>query len=261
MEITYISNEGFMLKTESIGVLIDSLHRGEYPPYDLIQPDVLEQMQKAVEPFDKIDLVLFTHHHYDHFDPYSTILHLSNNSKAKLVAPPQVQNILNEHFSEIYELVEGQINSCLPKLYTSETMNFEGIELEIYHVPHGEYLVMDEITGDKVNKHATVKHLMFLISIDGKKILHVGDTVPNDDKQSLQPYKEMIDIQIDLAFLSKWFIENPQGQEIVEKYIKPKKIIIMHLESEEKNQISKDFPKIFQSKLIIFEKSMDSITI
>ena len=48
MEITYISNEGFMIKTDNKGVLIDSLHRGEYPPYDLIQPNVLEQMQKAV---------------------------------------------------------------------------------------------------------------------------------------------------------------------------------------------------------------------
>lgn len=261
MEITYISNEGFMLKTENNGVLIDSLHRGEYPPYDLIQPHVLEQMQKAVEPFDKINLVLFTHHHYDHFDPYTTILHLSNNSKAKLVAPPQIQNILQEHFSEIYDLVEGQIYSCLPKLYNSKTMNFDEIELKIYHVPHGEYLVMDEITGDKVNKHATVKHLMFLISIDGKKILHVGDTVPNEDKQSIEPYKEMIDTKIDLAFLSNWFIENPKGQEIIEKYIKPEQIILMHLESEEKNQISKDIPKSFQTKLTIFNNSMESITI
>ncbi len=261
MEITYISNEGFMFKTENKTVLIDSLHRGEYPPYDLIKPHVLEQMQKAVAPFDKIDLILFTHHHYDHFDPYTTILHLSNNSKTKLVAPPQIQNILQEHFSEIYDLVEGQINSCLPKLYTCETMNIDGIELKIYQVPHSEYLEMNEITGDKVNKHATVKHLMFLLEIDEKKILHVGDSIPNDDKKSIEPYKEMIDDQIDVAFLSNWFILNPKGQEIIEKYIKPEQIVLMHLESEEKTKISKDIPKNIQSKLTIFDNSMESITI
>ncbi len=261
MEITYISNEGFMLKTENKSVLIDSLHRGEYPPYDLIQPHVLEQMQKAVEPFDKIDLVLFTHHHYDHFDPYTTILHLSNNSKVKLVAPPQIQEILKQHFSEIYDLVEGQIHTSLPKLYAYESMSFGGIELKAYHVPHGEYLVMDEITGDKANKHATVKHLMFLLNLDGKKILHVGDSIPNEDKKSIEPYKEMIDEQIDVAFLSNWFILNPKGKEIIEKYIKPEHIVIMHLESEDKNQISKEVYKKFSSKLTIFEKSMDSIRI
>ena len=261
MEITYISNEGFMLKTENKGVLIDSLHRGEYPPYDLIKPHVLEQMQKAGEPFDNIDLILFTHHHYDHFDPYSTILHLSNNSKVKLVAPPQIQNILQEHFSEIYDLVEGQINSCLPKLYTSESMNFDGINLKIYHVPHGEYLVMDEITGERVNKHATVQHLMFIISIGGKKILHIGDTVPNEDKRSIEPYKEMIEEQIDLAFLSSWFVIDSKGIEIIKKYIKPEHIVVMHLESEEKNQISRDVSKSIQSKITIFDNSMDSIII
>jgi len=261
MELTYISNEGFMIKTENKCVLIDSLHRGEYPPYDLIPPTVLEKMQSAKEPFDNVNLILFTHHHYDHFDPYTTILHLSNNPKAQLIAPPQIQNILKEHFNEIYELIEGQIHSILPKLYAHESLNFDGIELKIYHVPHGEYLVRDELTGDMVNKHATIQHLMFLIYIDGKNILHVGDTAPNEDKQSLEPYKEMIDTEIDLAFLSKWFLQNSKGQEIIEKYIKPKKIILMHLESEEKNLISKDISKNYQSILTIFDNSMDRITI
>ena len=120
---------------------------------------------------------------------------------------------------------------------------------------------MDEITGDKVNKHATVKHLMFLITIDGKKILHVGYTIPDEDKQSMQPYKEMSEEQIDVAFLSSWFVIDPKGIEIIEKYIKPKYIVVMHLESEEKNQISKNVSKSIQSKLTIFDNSMDSITI
>jgi L-ascorbate metabolism protein UlaG (beta-lactamase superfamily) len=83
VEIMYVANEGVLLSTGGKRVLIDGLHR-EYKTYPTLPEPYLGQIEKAQAPFDKIDLILVSHAHRDHFDPESVGVHLKNNPNARL---------------------------------------------------------------------------------------------------------------------------------------------------------------------------------
>jgi len=191
VKITYISNEGFMIEYNNKCILVDAIHRGEYPPYDLISAEILKKMQNASPPFDKVDLILVTHHHYDHYDPYSTILHLKNNPKAILISTDYVISSLEEHFQEVYLDIEDQIRSYSIEPDSKISLEFNGIKLRILGLPHAEYLVKNEETGKYYNIHETVQHLAFLVEIAEKKILHIGDAVPKTGRRYSQLYDEI----------------------------------------------------------------------
>src|SRR5215207_7881776 len=86
VEITYIANEGVLIRSGDKQVLIDGLHR-EYGPEYAFLPDAQRvQIETAKAPFNEIDLILVSHRHLDHFHPESVGLHLQHNPKGFLVS-------------------------------------------------------------------------------------------------------------------------------------------------------------------------------
>src|SRR5687768_13022928 len=90
LEVQYIANEGLLISSRDKRVLIDGLHRLYKPDYAYL-PDVeREKIEAAQAPFDKIDLVLVSHLHGDHFHPESVGLYLKHNTKAVFASSQQV---------------------------------------------------------------------------------------------------------------------------------------------------------------------------
>ena len=76
--VTYIANEGVLISAGDKQVLIDGLHR-EYKPAYLFPPaELLSALEQARAPYNKINVVLVSHLHLDHFHPESVGLHLKN---------------------------------------------------------------------------------------------------------------------------------------------------------------------------------------
>src|SRR5215216_4933342 len=67
LEITYIANEGVLISSGDKQVLIDGLHREYQRDYAFLPAAQREKIENAKAPFDKIDLILVSHTHLDHF--------------------------------------------------------------------------------------------------------------------------------------------------------------------------------------------------
>jgi glyoxylase-like metal-dependent hydrolase (beta-lactamase superfamily II) len=92
VEITYIANEGVLLASGDKQVLIDGLHRNDrtFSHYAFLPTAERKRIETAKAPFDKIDLLLFSHRHYDHFHAEAAGLHLQHNPNTLLVSSQQV---------------------------------------------------------------------------------------------------------------------------------------------------------------------------
>ena len=67
-EVTYIANEGFLIKSGDKTILIDAIFGDqEYGFCDIPDEVQIEAMCKAKYEYSNIDLIAATHSHIDHF--------------------------------------------------------------------------------------------------------------------------------------------------------------------------------------------------
>lgn len=230
LEITYIANEGVLISSGDKQVLIDGLHREYQPAYAFLPPAQRDKIENAHTPFDKIDLVLVSHRHLDHFHPESVGLHLQHNRNALLVSSQQVVDEIEKNFKD-FQAIKPRVTVATPAWKERRAKKVADVELEILGLRHG--------TG----RHASIQNLGHLIKLGGKKLLHVGDAdTAIENFQDLNLDEEGIDI----AFIPVWFLLYDEGRTIVREHIKPKQIIAVHISPSEADQaseqIKKDFP-------------------
>lgn len=243
VEITYIANEGVLISADGKQVLIDGLHREYQPAYAFLPPAEREKIETAKPPFDKIDLILVSHMHLDHFHPESVGRHLQHNPKALLVSSQQVVDEIEKNFKD-YSSIKSRVTGVTPQWKEKVALKVAGIEFEILRLRHG--------TG----RHATIQNLGHVIKLGGKKLLHIGDAdtaVENFEKFNLD------EEGIDIAFLPFWFLLGAEEQALVRDHIKPKQILAVHIspgESEKTTaQIKQAFPNAVAFTTMLDKKS------
>lgn len=228
LEITYIANEGVLIASNDKQVLIDGLHREYQPEYAFLPAPEREKIETAKAPFDKIDLILVSHMHLDHFHPESVGLHLKHNPKAMLVSSAQVVEEI-EKKSKDYEAIKARVAGATPPWKEKVAMKVAGIDFEILRLRHG--------TGRWRELH----NLGHIIKLGGKKLLHVGDAdteVENFEKFNLD------EEGIDIAILPSWFLFG-SGVTIVREHIKPKQIIAVHISPSEAERAAREIKQGF----------------
>jgi L-ascorbate metabolism protein UlaG (beta-lactamase superfamily) len=223
LEITYIANEGVLIAASGKRVLIDGLHREYKPDYAFLPPDERKKIEGAEAPFDKIDLILVSHLHLDHFHPEAIGLHLKNNPRAMLVSSDQIVDSLSKDF-KAFEDVKGRVERITPKWKEKVKVKVAGVELVVLGLRHGN------------KQHHWIQNLGHIVKIGDKKLLHLGDAETSvENFQSFALERE----QIDVAFIPYWFLLYSDGQKIVRDYIKPKHIIAVHISPAEADEAAK----------------------
>lgn len=242
IEITYIANEGVLISAGDKQVLIDGLHREYQPAYAFLPPVEREKIETAKPPFDKIDLILVSHMHLDHFHPESIGRHLHHNPKATLVSSQQVVDEIEKNFKD-YQSIKARVIGATPPWKERVAMKVAGIEFEILRLRHG--------TG----RHATIQNLGHVIKLGGKKLLHIGDadtSVENFEKYNLD------EEGIDIAILPFWFLLGAEEQALVREHIKPKEIIAVHISPDQSDkttaQIQQAFPNAIAFTTLLEKK-------
>lgn len=228
LEITYVANEGVLISSGGKQVLIDGLHR-EYETYAVLPAAERERIEAAKAPFDKIDLILVSHRHLDHFHPESVGLHLKHNPKTMLVSSQQVVGEVEKHFKD-YEAVKARVTGATPPLKEKVAMKVAGVDFEILGLGHGS------------GRHGSIQNLGHVIKLGGRKLLHVGDA---DTAAEIFEKFNLDEEGIDIAFLPYWFLLGDAGQAVVREHIKPKHIIAVHLPPDAEKvarQIRQVFP-------------------
>lgn len=257
LRITYIANEGFLFESEDKKVLIDALFgTKDLSFWDVPTTDVLSRLSAAKPPFDDVDLIFISHRHIDHFDAVTVMDHLEINKKCHVIGTQQVVESLEEFKS--FETIKNRIHDITPSFGQSEIANLNDIEITVLRLKHCTYFVAD-INGNQVDRHKDMQNLGFIIKLGSHTLLHIGDSGMENENEFEQfnfP-KENIDI----AFLGSLFWPPYESRiEIVNNYIKPKQIILMHLEKNDKEKYVK-LKEIYQEQLApitIFKNQMES---
>jgi L-ascorbate metabolism protein UlaG (beta-lactamase superfamily) len=214
-KLTYISNAGVMLEVNKKKILIDSFCNPRTPIYKRITDEVKEHIILGVPPFNDIDLLLFTHHHTHHFDAESVDSFMERNEKAFVLATPQSMMMLNSVF---FDSKESRFIKVEPEKYQTEDIHLNGIDIQAISMLH------------MGKEYEEVENFAYLINVGGKKILHVGDAKPaQENYMDLNLIRE----DIDLLIAPFPYISIGAGRQMIEKYIRPKNIVAMHLPYKE----------------------------
>jgi L-ascorbate metabolism protein UlaG (beta-lactamase superfamily) len=242
LEITYIANEGFMISNGKKKVLIDALQRNPWDYVSTPEP-VLAKMIHLEPPFKKLDLVIVSHAHRDHFEPGMVSRVLSHHPEAVFVSSQDAIDELKKVTGEDYSKISSQVRNVNPPWKSMVKLTVNGIEIKMAPVNHGESQQSPYLT------------LASLINLDGIKLFHLADLTPSANLENLKAL-QLQNEGIDIAFIDPFFLEDPNGKMILENHIKPGLIILMHLRTGEIEKYEKKLMGIFPN-LIIFKEPME----
>lgn len=244
LKIRYIANMGVFLHStnaqgQSQKVLIDALHQKYRPTYLYPDASLTQQMTQGSPPFDKVNLVLVSHVHADHFGASVCARQLSQNPSTRLVGSSQIRDSLQKN--KLYPKIKHQVYVAT----NAEKITLNQIPLTILPIAH-----------TWASRHSWVKNMGYIVELHGKKILHVGDAnVSEEIFKQLALHKHKIDI----AILPLWFANTIKAQRLVRKYINPEHVIITHIavgnEEQAVQQVNRRFPTA-----IIFKESGEEWT-
>jgi L-ascorbate metabolism protein UlaG (beta-lactamase superfamily) len=253
-KITYIANDGFLIETEGKKVLIDALFEPVNEVWcDSPSESTLNKMRNADSIFEDVDIIAVTHMHRDHFNEVPLIEHLLNNTDGILICPEQVRQVLktNSRYSEISD----RVIAITPDFLCDSTVSIKNIAIKVIRLEHGQYMIEDTISNAMINKHASIENTGFVFDISGIKLFHCGDTNPiNEEEYSTFALARE---NLDIAMLERIFYGNDEAIEIIEKYIRPDKTILMHINPENKNMFLEYFKNSEEIK--VFEKELETV--
>ncbi len=217
MKIIYQSNAGVILETDEIKMAIDLFCDAGDLPYTSVSTHIVKAVINREKPYEKIDYMLHTHKHMDHFNAEMVDKYLEEKGKAILIAPYGTLNQLTCSFFEREENIVVGIS-----VGEKEKIKIEnnGVSITAYDFKH------------EGNESADEENIGYLIELDGKRILHVGDACISDENFK---HTGLIDSKIDLLIAPFPYITRKDGLAIITKYIRPKKIAVVHLPAEEKD--------------------------
>ena len=210
--VTFLANEGVMLRAGSAAVVIDGLFRA-YDDYAVPPDSIRLALEAARPPFDGVDLVLVTHRHGDHFHPAPVAAHLRANPGSTLLASRQVLDSLAPRLDS-GAVSAGRLRAR-PAAPGSRRREVVGeITVEAIAIPH-------------VNRrHRGVEHLAFLVDIGGRRVLHLGDA--DVTEAALAPLR-LDTARVDVVMLPYWVLLDEAPRRAVERWIRPRHVLAFHL--------------------------------
>ncbi len=256
LQITYIANEGFLLKSSTTKVLIDALYTNGYGLFSVPSKEITDAIIDAKAPFDSINLYLLTHYHKDHCDPVLINEYLSKHKNIPFVASkPSIVFIDGNCFG--FNLLKKQFNELTPEINQSISKTVNSIPVKAFGLTHLSFYI------DSINVDENMFNVSFLFEMDGIRVFHSGD-IKIDALQGYIAHNGKWADTIDVAFLYYDLFESGASDlDYVVKTLHPKYIVVMHVPSRKIEEWS---AKIEQLKarypnILFFKNSMDSYTI
>ena len=218
--VTYLANEGLLIQSGETAVVIDGLFRAGVSGYARVPAAELKKLEAALRPYDKVKLLLVSHHHGDHFDAKSVARHLEHNSEARLISSQQVVKQVRAEASPDAKL---RIQSVEPKDADKVTIEAGGVKVELLKLSHG--------TG----RFAKITNLGHIIELNGVRILHIGDAELN--AKTVEPLKKHAR-GVDVACIPYWLLLSERGRKFFLETLAPRHIVAIHVPPREADDVT-----------------------
>ncbi|SMD37064.1 L-ascorbate metabolism protein UlaG, beta-lactamase superfamily [Reichenbachiella faecimaris] len=239
---TYIANSGVLIQSGSSKILIDAFFTDGKGRFLTPESAQLDAMVAERPPYNNLSLALATHAHPDHFSPQQIGKLLFTNKKLNCLATPQVVDSIEAVMVNFESIHDRTLTFPLSRSWKTYTQ--EGLTVKAAYSRHAG------------KSNAKVQDLIYLIEINGKKILHLGDADMDTDR-----FEELkLDFEeIDIAFVPFWYMTNFYGAEFVKQHIAAKKVVAVHV-PDNYNPQSLAKIKNFLPNAIIFDQPGQSVT-
>ncbi|WP_405207531.1 MBL fold metallo-hydrolase [Aquimarina sp. LLG6339-5] len=218
ISIIYTGNMGVYISNGESSVLIDGLHSKYGDDYLFPPTSLITKIHTDLQP----DVILFTHHHGDHFSALLTNDYLNFNKKAVLFGPNQITKKITPFNNRLFTIATSD--------YKKQTIKIKTLD----------------ITGVKINhagkRHVSVENVGYIIDFKSKKVLHVGDTNWMDDIDLFNHLK-LVNDNIDIVILPYWMLLNNNASQLIKNHINAKQIIATHISPKIKKQELQDLKK------------------
>lgn len=185
LKTTLISNAGILLEYENTKILVDAIYEDEGHPFSRIPHTAWEAMLYGYEPFQKIDYLLFTHNHPDHFSESRLIQFLKQRRVRGIFLP---EDAVRGH-----ELTAFLKERRIPAVILSRETDRSVFRLEDHFQLRARKMRhLDE-------KYREVPNFCYLLEFDEKQVLITADVdYVHHDFRELQQ-------EIDVAFVNPLF--------------------------------------------------------
>ena len=207
---------GVLISDEQQSILVDGLHdfygnAYEYPTKDVVNMLIANDEENFLEIVGNLN----THQHGDHFHETLTSQFLKNNPEVMFIGSDQTCS-----------QIEHQAKGCLGKEDRS-TFSIGDVEVEGFYMDHANPARL-----------SAIQNIGFLIKINDRTILHVGDSYFNQD---LFERLNLSSQKIDLVILPSWMASSDK----VRDWINPKNILVTHVDPKRKNEIVTSVNRIY----------------
>ena len=93
LDVYCLSNMGLHVLIDGHSILIDALNNGEQRPYAGIPLDMAQTIIRGGPPYERVDMMLISHHREDHFDAACCAFCAGEASCARLSSPQVVDAV------------------------------------------------------------------------------------------------------------------------------------------------------------------------
>ena len=94
LDVYCLSNMGLHVLIDGHSILIDALNNGEQRPYAGIPLDMAQTIIRGGPPYERVDMMLISHHHEDHFDAGLVARFVLERPHVPVYSSPQVPTAL-----------------------------------------------------------------------------------------------------------------------------------------------------------------------
>jgi L-ascorbate metabolism protein UlaG (beta-lactamase superfamily) len=245
VEVTFLANDGFHLRSGPYNVLIDAYLRDPYGIYAALPAETFQDLALARPPYDGQLVALVSHSHPDHVQFRVLDRLLTNNPKALLVTSGQVLSAFAKAAKD-REALEGRMTAVHYRPGFADKLGLVKDEMSISFLP------LRHAGG----ANSDVQNLGHLIELGGLKILHVGDADPAAD--NFRPY-DLAHEQLDVAIVPFWYFGSEAALSVLHEEIKARHVIAAHVPPSElaalKEHLDAEHPDV-----ILFEEAGQSRT-
>jgi L-ascorbate metabolism protein UlaG (beta-lactamase superfamily) len=220
-EVIFIGNEGVVVSTPVGGVAIDALFGRGAGEYTSTPDGLIDAVEAARAPFDRIDALLATHFHPDHFDQRAVARYLCARRQTRLISTPQACAMIDRN-DPSWDEIAPRVTATFPPAGKRRTILVAGIRVDVFRISHG-----------RVN-FGNVEQVGFVVYAGGLSFLHLGDGII--DEKGLDAVG-VLEERIDAAFLPFWYLTHEYGKRLMESRLKPRRVFAVHIPPSEQAAI------------------------